>query len=118
MYPTLAHFPIQLSSMSHTKALFDTGASCSCVSQVLFDHLLEDHNIKIHLQPMNLWVGQADGTSLMLRGIVILIVQLHTHSFAYPFVVCVSLQQNILLGFDFAEHFSIGLDWDTQGIPY
>ena len=67
---------------------------------------------------MNLRVGQADGTSLILRGVVVLAVRLHTHTFAHPFVVCVKLQQDILLGFDFAKHFSIGLDWDTQGIPY
>ena len=49
----------------------------------------------------------------MPRGIVVLTVKLHTHTFAHPFVVCVKLQQDILLGFDFAEHFSIGLDWDA-----
>ena len=45
-------------------------------------------------------------------------VKLHTHTFSHPFVVCVKLQQDMLLGFDFAEHFSIGIDWDTQGTPY
>ena len=67
---------------------------------------------------MNLQVGQADCISLMPRGVVVLAVKLHTHTFAHPFVVCVKLQQDILLGFDFAKHFSIGLDWGTQGIPY
>ena len=54
----------------------------------------------------------------MPRGVVVLAVKLHTHIFAHPFMVCVKLQQDILLGFNFVEHFSIGLDWDTQGIPY
>ena len=54
----------------------------------------------------------------MPRRVVVLAVKLHTHTFAHPFVVCVKLQQGILLGFDFAKHFSIGLDWDKQGIPY
>ena len=67
---------------------------------------------------MDLKVGQADGTSLLPRGVVMLQVKLHTHTFSHPFIVCIKLQQDMLLGFDFAEHFSIGLDWDTQGIPY
>ena len=54
IHSTLAHFTIQLSPTLHTKALFDTGTSCSCISQSLFDHLLEDNNIKVQLQPMNL----------------------------------------------------------------
>ena len=40
---------------------------------------------------------------------------------AYMYIlttICVKLQQDMLLGFDFAEHFSIGIDWDTQGTPY
>ena len=118
VYPSLAHFPIQLSQTLQTQALFDTGASCSCISQSLFDHLLEDHNVKLTLKQMDLKVGQADGTSLLPRGVVVLWVKLYTHAFSHPFIVCVKLQQDMLLGVDFAEHFLIGIDWDTQGIPY
>ena len=67
---------------------------------------------------MSLKVEQADGTSLLPRGVVMLQVRLHTHTFSHPFIVCVKLQQDMLLGFDFTEHFSIGIDWDTQDIPY
>ena len=66
---------------------------------------------------MNLNVGQADGTSLLPGGIVVLQVRLHTHTFSHPFIICMKLQKDMLLGFDFAEHFLIGIDWDTQGIP-
>ena len=114
----MAPFPIQLPPTLQTQALFDTGASCLCISQMLFDHLLEDHNVKIKLKQMSLKVGQADGTSLLPRGVVMLQVRLHTHTFSHPFVVCVKLQQDMLLGFDFTEHFSVGIDWDTQDIPY
>ena len=67
---------------------------------------------------MNLKVEQADGTSLLPQGVVILQVKLHTHTFLHPFVVCVKLQQDMLLSYDFAEHFFIGIVRDTQGIPY
>ena len=67
---------------------------------------------------MNLKVGQADGTSLLPVGVVMLQVKLHQHTFSHPFVVCVKLQQNMLLGFDFFKHFSIEIDWDIQGTPY
>ena len=66
---------------------------------------------------MNLKVGQADGTSLLHQGVVMLQLRLHKHTFSHPFIVCIKIQDR-LLGFDFAEHFSIGIDWDTQGIPY
>ena len=64
---------------------------------------------------MNLKVGQADWMSLIPQGVQ---VKLHKHTCLHPFVVCVKLQEDMLLGFDFAEHFSIGIDWDTRGIPY
>ena len=67
---------------------------------------------------MSLKVGQAHGTSLLPRGVVMLQVRLHTHTFSHPFIVCIKLQQDMLLGLDLTEYFSIGIDWDTQGIPY
>ena len=104
---------MQLSPTLQTQALFDMGASCSCISQSLFDHLLEDHNVKMKLKQMNLKVGQADGTSLLPPGVVVLQVKLHTYTFSHPVIVCVKLQQDMLLGFDFTKHFSIEIDWDT-----
>ena len=79
VHPSLAHFPIQLSPTLQTQALFDMGASCPCITQSLFDHLLKDHNVKLKLKQMDLKVGQADGTSLLPRGVVVLQVKLHTH---------------------------------------
>ena len=67
---------------------------------------------------MNLKVGQVNGTSLQPQGEVMLQVKLQTHMFSLLFVVCIKLQQDMLLGFDFTEHFSLRIDWDSQGIPY
>ena len=107
----LANFKVTISNKNDHQvlALFDTGATCLCVSHKLLDKLMTPliSSIKpIKFLPMTLKVNQADGqTSLELIGIALITIQLHQHTFTHPFVVCNQLKQSMLLGLDFARSF-------------
>ena len=98
-------------------ALFDTGATCSCISRTLFDSLTSPNATAltpVKFYPIRIQVNQADGqTSLEPVGLAIITVRLQDHSFTHPFVVCNQLNRAMLLGLDFAGFHKIGFDWTS-----
>ena len=115
----LANFKVQISRGKHNQviALFDTGATCSCVlSNLLHELVHSTSSLKpVKFMPMKLKVQQADGqTSLQPMGIAIITIQLHQHVFTHPFIVCNKLHQQMLLGLDFAGLNEIGFDWGSE----
>ena len=62
----LATFNIKLFNTEPVLAPFDTGATCLCISVSLYDQILN----KVTMAEKHLWVGQADGKSLGLKGLV------------------------------------------------
>ena len=56
----LATFDVKLFSIEPVTALFDTGATCYCISFSLYNQLSD----KVQIVQMQLQVGQADGMSL------------------------------------------------------
>ena len=68
---------------------------------------------KIHLR-----VGQADETSLGLKGLVRLLIKINDNHFEHLSIVCQNLKQPLLFGMDFAQFYKIGIDWDHKGTSY
>ena len=121
----LANFNITVRNTQnqHVLALFDTGATCSCISQKLFDDLTAPNVTTltpIRFYPIRLQVNQADGETLLEPvGLALIMIWLHNHSFTHPFVVCNQPKQSMLLGLDFAGFHKIGFDWtSTLGQVY
>ena len=50
-----------------------------------------------------LTVGQADGTSLGLKGLVKLLIKINNNHFKHLFIVCQNLKQPLLFQMDFAQ---------------
>ena len=95
-------------------ALFDTGATCSCISYKTFQKIIT--NKKIINEKIQ--VVQADGHSLDPIGTVELGIQLGKEQFKYKFIVCKNLKTPIFLGLDFAAYHKIGFDWNADRSAY
>ena len=107
-------FPVIVNSTQSAIALFDTGATCSCVSYKTFQMIINNKKI-INLK---IRVVQADGHSLDLIGTIELDINLGNEQFNYKFIVCRNLKTPIILGLDFAECHKIGFDWNTDRSAY
>ena len=95
-------------------ALFDTGATCSCISYKTFQTIIT--NKKIINEKIR--VVQADGHSLDPIGTVELDINLGKEQFKYKFIVCRNLKTPIILGLDFVECHKIGFDWNADRSTY
>ena len=110
----LVTFNVKVFSTEPVTALFDTGATCSCISFPLYSQISD----KAQMEEMQLWVGQPDGMSLCPKGIVTVNLEINDKQFEHTFTVCQNLQQPLLFGMDFAPIYRIDIDWDDNGVPY
>ena len=94
--------------------MFDTRATCSCISYKTFQTII--NNKKITNKKIR--VVQADGHSLDPIGTVELDINLGKEQFKYKFIVCRNLKKPIILGLDFAEYHKIGFDWNADRSTY
>ena len=95
-------------------ALFDMGATCSCIDYKTFQSIMNNSEIKND----KISVVQANGQSLNQIGTVKLNVTLGKERFLYKFVVCKNLKTLLILGLDFAEFHMIGFDWNSDRSAY
>ena len=95
-------------------ALFDTGATCSCISYKTFQTIIN----KKEIINEKIQVVQADGHSLDPIGTVELDLKLGKEQFKYKFIVCRNLKTPLILGLDFAEYHKIGFDWNADRSAY
>ena len=110
----LAIFDGKLFSTEPVTALFDTGATCSCISFTLYNQM----SVKVQMVEMQLHVGQADGMSLCPIGIVTVNLEINDKQFEHTFIVCQNLQQPLLFGMDLTQNYIIGIDLDHNGVSY
>ena len=109
-----ARFPIIVNNTQSAIALFDTGATCSCISYKTFQTII--NNKKIINEKIR--VVQADGHSLDPIGTVELDINLGKEQFKYKFIVCRNLKTPIILRLNFAEYHRIGFDWNVDSSTY
>ena len=105
-----AKFPVIIDNTQSAIALFNTGATCSCISYKTFQKIIKDKKIINN----KIKVVQADGHSLDPIGMVELKVTLGKEQFKYKFIVCKNLKTPIIWGLDFVECHKIGFDWNAN----
>ena len=102
-------FPIGSSDIK-INALYDTGATKSCMSLETFESL------KLKLtKDRCLFVITATGTSMEPVGFTECSFDINGHSFTQKFIVCNNQTRPIILGRDFASQNCIGIVWTKQG---
>ena len=102
-------FPITTSNIK-INALYDTGASMSCMSLKTFESL--NLNLAKDRFPT---VVTATGTSMDPIGFTQCTFNINGRSFTQKFIVCTNQSRPVILGKDFAARNCIGVIWTKQG---
>ena len=110
----LVTFIIKSFNTESVSALFNTGATCSCISASLYDQKSK----KVAMTKKNLRVGQADGTSLGPNVLVSLLIKINDNHFEYLLIVCQHRKQPLLFGMDSVHCYKIRIDWDHIEASY
>ena len=102
-------FPVSSSDIK-INALYDTGATKSCMSLKTFESL------KLKLTKDRCpFVITATGTSMEPVGFIECSFDINGHSFTQKFIVCNNQTRPIILGKDFPSQNCIGVMWTKQG---
>ena len=103
-------FPVTINPKLQINALYDTGASRSCMSYETFFSLgLELDN---RILP---WLCIASGTDVGARGFAMLSFHINNHPFIQQFIVCCRQTRNPILGQDFSICNCAGCYWTSWG---
>ena len=95
--------------------MFDTGAQVSCISYDCYKKSTLKTKIDINIKAK---VSSAEGSNLGPTEVAICSLILGAHEFECKFIVCKHLLCPIILGFDFAQDFRVGMDLNNQGQLY
>ena len=93
----LSNFAIKILKTEPITALFDTGATYSCVSQQIFRKIPDT----INMTKKPLKVSTASWPMLWPIGIAPLELSIDDQNFAHSFMVCTKLTQHLILGLNF-----------------
>ena len=108
-------FPIQIRMSDPIIAVFDTGATCSCINEKTARKTGQLHAMKQCYATVN----QADGkTSLGPLGVIVLPITIGKSTYNHEFIVCKYLKTSVIVGLDFSSKFRIGIDWSLSGEAY
>ena len=77
----LATLIIKSFNTEPVSALFDTGVTCSYISASLYDKVSKN----VFMIEKHLKVGQADGTTQGLKGLVKLLIEIYNNHFRHLF---------------------------------
>ena len=93
------------------KALIDTGASRSCMSEKYYHEL--------QLPPLSelfaVKVTSATGTPIKVLGVIKCPVTLGNEQYTHTFMVCRNIRRSMILGIDFLRKYRIGTNWTEKG---
>ena len=103
-------FPVAINLQVNINALYDTGATKSCMNYDTFFSLGLDLDDK--LAPH---VKTASGTDMGAIGFVTLTFAINKHVFTQQFIVCRSQMRPLISGQDFCVHHCTGCEWTPLG---
>ena len=93
------------------KALIDTGASRSCMSERSFRELQLDSLGELS----SVRLTSATGTPIEVMGITKCPITLGNEQYNHIFMVCKNIRRPMILGIDFLRKYRIGTNWTKEG---
>ena len=93
------------------KALIDTGASRSCMSEKNYHEL----QLPPLSELLSVKVTSATGTPIKVLGVIKCPVILGNEQYTHTFMVCRNIRRSIILGIDFLRKYRIGTNWTEEG---
>ena len=93
------------------KALIDTGASRSCMSEKSFREL----QLPSIGELSSIRVTSATGTPIEVMGITKCPITLGNEKYNHTFMVCKNIRRPMILGIDFLRRYRIGTNWTKEG---
>ena len=103
-------FPVSINSQVKINALYDTGATRSCMNYDTFFSLGLDLDDKPAPH-----VRTASGTDMGAIGFAMLTFVINNHIFTQQFIVCRSQMRPLILGQDFCVCHCTGCEWTPHG---
>ena len=103
-------FPVSINLQVKINALYDTGATSSCMNYDTFFSLVLDLDDKPAAH-----VRTASGTDMGTIGFATLTFAINNHIFTQQFIVCRSQMRPLILGQDFCVHHCTGCEWTPHG---
>ena len=103
-------FPVTINSQVNINALYDTGATRSCMNYDTFFNLGLDLDDK----PAPC-VRTASGTDMVAIGLATLTFAINNLIFTQQFIVCRSQMRPLIFGQDFCVHHCTACEWTPHG---
>ena len=103
-------FPVTINLQMEVNALYDTGATRSCMNYGTFFNLGLDLDDKPAPH-----VRTASGTDMGAVSFTMLTFATNGHIFTQQFIVCRSQTRPLILGQDFCIHYCTGCEWTPHG---
>ena len=103
-------FPVTINSQMEVNALYDTGATRSCMNYDTFFNLGLDLDDKPAPH-----VRTASGTDMGAISFTMLMFAINGHIFTQQFIVCRSQTRPLILGQDFCVCYCTGCEWTPHG---
>ena len=107
----LSKFAVKILKTEPIPAMFDTGATCSCILKQVFQKIA----YKINPIRKPLKVNATRRAILGPIGTAPLHLNLEEQNLTHNFIVCTKLKQNLILDLTFAQRYKIAIDWDING---
>ena len=104
-------FPVTINLQMEVNALYDTGATRSCMNYDTFFNL----GLDLDNKPAPPHVRTASGTDMGAISFTTLTFAINGHIFTQQFIACRSQTRPLILGQDFCVHYFIGWEWTPHG---
>ena len=93
---------VQISILNkQVEALCDSGASVSCLSEKLFNQIIENQQVKIH--PSTTRLSSTNQMPIQIKGTVAVPIKIGPKTYEPTFYVLIEAASGCLLGLDFLE---------------
>ena len=113
---------VNLSFQGHntegTRALYDTGATVSCMTTLLFQQAKKSGRVKRAILERDLGISNASGTHMPTKGVYLIQCWLQGRQIVAPFVICERLNSPAIIGMNVISKWGLYINPVTQKVGF